>query len=105
MILVVTGWFDIYDKQGYPTGKKEFSISHGIDLKSGHSIVMSGGHPTTVGAKFDTEMQEWVIYDHEEEFASDDLATTAAMSTWNTCNQNGGVSTRFPTMLQQELGN
>lgn len=68
MILVVTGWFDIYDKHGYPTGKKEFSISHGIDLKSGHSIVMSGGHPTTVGAKFDTEMQEWVIYDYEEEF-------------------------------------
>ena len=68
MIVVVTGWFDIYDKHGYPTGKKEFSISHGIDLKSGRSIVMSGGHPTTVVAKFDTEMQEWVIYDYEEEF-------------------------------------
>lgn len=50
-----------------PPERKNLAF-HGIDLKSGRSIVMSGGHPTTVGAKFDTEMQEWVIYDYEEEF-------------------------------------
>jgi len=64
MIILVTGEFDIYDKDGIPTGKKEFVISHGIDLKIGKIIIMSQVPPSDIeGAYYDSEIDEWVLHD------------------------------------------
>ena len=42
MIILITGMFDVYDKYGHKTGKKEFGTSHGIDLDAGKTIITSG---------------------------------------------------------------
>jgi len=62
MIILVTGEFDIYDKDGIPTGKKEFVISHGIDLKTGKVIIMPQVPPLDIkGAYYDSEIDEWIL--------------------------------------------
>lgn len=62
MILLVTGWFPVYDNFGY-TGEKVFGVDHGIDLDTGRTVVLPELHPKELGAKFNDELQEWVIYD------------------------------------------
>ena len=49
-IFVVTGWFDVYDKFGIKTGKKEFITSHGIDERTGQNIVLPNEPPGYLGA-------------------------------------------------------
>ena len=63
MIICITGWFDIYDRQGYKTGKKEFVVSHGIDTDNNDKIVvLPSEHPRDLGAIFSEEIRERVIY-------------------------------------------
>jgi len=63
MIILITGYFPIYDYLGYPTGKKEFVVSHGIDEETGKSIVLPNEHPNALGGEFNSELGEWVIYE------------------------------------------
>ena len=63
MIVLVTGWFPVYDRNGIPTGKKEFGTSHGVDMITGQNIITSTDHPRDLGAEWDQEMMEWVIFD------------------------------------------
>lgn len=60
-IIVITGEFDVLDRQGHRTGRKEFGVSHGIEEDTGRTIVMSGDTPAEMGATFDNELGEWVI--------------------------------------------
>jgi hypothetical protein len=61
MIVLITGWFPVYDRNGYPTGEKEFGTSHGVDLATGQDTITSTEHPQKLGAVFNHEMLEWVI--------------------------------------------
>lgn len=59
-IICITGWFDIY-KDGRPTGKKEFTVSHGIDEETARNICLPCEHPKVLGAIYDNDLREWVI--------------------------------------------
>lgn len=63
MIILITGWFDEYDRHGSRTGKKEFLVSHGIDLDTGKTVITTCEPPDRIqGARFDKDYQEWVIH-------------------------------------------
>ena len=48
MIVLITGQFQVYDRAGHPIpGKKEWGISHGVDVETGENVCMSGGTPPT----------------------------------------------------------
>jgi hypothetical protein len=66
MILLVTGWFDIYGEHGYPTGEKEFVVSHGVNLETGRNVVLPCDHPNRLGAVYDHDRCSWVIPDKKE---------------------------------------
>jgi len=59
MITLVCGLFDVYDKNNYPTGKKEFVTSHGID-ENGKTVIVEQCHPRELGAKLVNG--RWVIH-------------------------------------------
>jgi hypothetical protein len=61
MITLICGAFEIYDKDGYPTGKKEFVASHGID-ESGKTVIVEQCHPREIGAKLVNG--NWIIDTH-----------------------------------------
>lgn len=65
MIIGVTGWFPIY-KNGYETGEKEFTVSHGYDEVTGGDIILPCEHPLKLGACFNSTIGEWVLYDKED---------------------------------------
>ena len=60
MIICITGEFDIV-RNGYPTGKKEFYVSHGINAETGEKVILPNEHPRSIGAIFDVEMEEWIL--------------------------------------------
>jgi hypothetical protein len=63
MIILVTGWFPQYER-GIPTGKKEFLVSHGVDLTTGRDVVLPCEPPSRIkGAYFDKNYNEWAIAD------------------------------------------
>lgn len=59
-IVLVTGYFAVYDHRGVKI-REEFGTSHGIDEDTGRTVITSGEHPAVLGAKFDPELQEWVL--------------------------------------------
>lgn len=61
MILLITGWFDEYDRYNIKTGRKNFLVSHGVDLVTDKNIVLPNEYPTAIGGVFDTTLNEWVI--------------------------------------------
>jgi len=63
MIICITGNFDVYDAHGYKTGRKEFVVSHGVDYETDKVVILPSEHPTRLGAQWDSDLQEWVIYD------------------------------------------
>lgn len=63
MIIVVAGWFKVYDRQGRDTGKKEYLASHGVDVDTGRNVILSSESPEKLGAIFDFEIGEWVLDD------------------------------------------
>ena len=66
-IVVICGFFEKEDRFGYPTGEKEFGVSHGVDMITGQSVVLPCvSHPELLGAKFDQNLGEWVIYDESD---------------------------------------
>ena len=63
-IVVICGFFEKEDSFGYPTGEKEFSVSHDVDMITGQSVVLPCvSHPELLGAKFDQNLGEWVVND------------------------------------------
>lgn len=60
MIIIVADWFPIY-KDGIRTGEKEYVASHGVDLNTGRTVIVSTEHPVKLGAKMDHDLGEWVI--------------------------------------------
>lgn len=59
-IILVTGFFSVFDSYGTEIDK-EFVVSHGVDEETGRNVVVQCEHPTRLGAKFDTDLQEWVL--------------------------------------------
>ena len=66
MIICVTGNFPIYDRNGYPTGEKEFLVSHGIDYHMGQTVILPCVHPQALGAVYSKTLGEWVLLDRDE---------------------------------------
>ena len=63
-IVVICGFFEKEDSFGYPTGEKEFGVSHGIDMNTDQIVILpSVSHPEELGAKFDQNLGEWVVND------------------------------------------
>jgi hypothetical protein len=60
-VILITGFFDVLDSYGHPTGEKEFLASHGIDEDTGKFVIVSQDHPNNLGAKFDNVIGEFVI--------------------------------------------
>lgn len=62
MIILITGYFDKYDRNGHKTGEKEFVVSHGIDLETGKMVILPCDPPHTFrGAYIDSDIGEWVL--------------------------------------------
>lgn len=59
-VIVIAGHFDVIER-GRPTGRKEFVASHGIDESTGRNVVLPSEHPSSLGAKWDDQLQHWVI--------------------------------------------
>lgn len=60
MIICVSGTFEVYDDQGLPNGY-QFMVSHGYDLETDQTCPLPSVHPRELGARFDNELQEWVL--------------------------------------------
>ena len=63
-IIVICGFFEKEDRFGYPTGEKEFGVSHGVDMNTDQIVILPPvSRPELLGAKFDQQFGEWVIND------------------------------------------
>lgn len=63
-IIVICGFFEKEDGFGYPTGEKEFGVSHGVDMNTDQIVILPlVSRPEKLGAKFDQNIGEWVIND------------------------------------------
>jgi hypothetical protein len=71
VIICITGWFDVY-KDGYPTGKKEFVVSHGIDEATGRVVILQCIPPRELGAVFCDALQEYVLLEKGETMPTPD---------------------------------
>ena len=60
-VVVITEYFDVWDIHGYPTGEKEFLVSHGIDTETMETIPLPGVLPDELGATYDSTINEWVL--------------------------------------------
>ena len=64
MIVCITGTFDVY-KGAIKVGK-EFVVSHGID-EFGNTVILPSEHPAKLGAVFNNQLGEYVIYEKGDE--------------------------------------
>lgn len=44
------------------TGKESLVTSHGVDRITGKKVALPSEHPIDLGARFDSELQSWVIH-------------------------------------------
>ena len=63
-IICITGIFPKYDRRNVKIGE-EFVVSHGIDEHTMRNVILPCEHPARLGAKFDSQLGEWVIEDNE----------------------------------------
>ncbi len=61
-IICITGHFPIL-RNGIPTGKTEFVVSHGVDEDSGRNVCLPCEPPHLLGARFERDHGEWVLDD------------------------------------------
>lgn len=60
--ILITGNFPLYDRDGIPTGKTEFVVSHGINEDTGQNVVLPNDPPITFPRSyFDNDLNEWVL--------------------------------------------
>lgn len=63
-IILITGYFDIYGRDGLPTGKREFLVSHGINEGTLENVIVENVPPKSIeGAYFDSDLHEWCVGD------------------------------------------
>lgn len=75
MIVVMTGYFEEFDRFGYPTGKKVFGVSHGVNAETLNMISLPPvDHPRELGAVFNEQYREWVIYEKNDNAISSGLS-------------------------------
>jgi hypothetical protein len=75
MIVVMTGRFEEFDRFGHPTGKKVFGVSHGVNAESFDMIPLPPvNHPRELGAVFNEQYGEWVIYEKNDNAISSGLS-------------------------------
>lgn len=67
MLVLITGWFDVFDRHGHKTGKKEFVVSHAIDYATGRNVIVPCDPPDRFGAERHAQLNEWVVYDNEQD--------------------------------------
>jgi len=67
MLVLITGWFNVLDKQGYTTGKKEFVVSHAIDYATGRNVIVPCESPDYFGAERHAQLNEWVVYNNAQD--------------------------------------
>ena len=61
MIICITNYFDKLDAQGCHTGKKELLVDFAFDQDTLKQVVVPCVRPEQIGAKFNTDISEWVI--------------------------------------------
>lgn len=61
MIILVCGKFAKYER-GIKVGE-EFVASHGVNPDTMETVIVQCEHPERLGAKFDRNIGEWVLYD------------------------------------------
>lgn len=65
MIVLITEMYQSVDKMGYPDGKKELYVSHGVDQYTLNNIVLPfeplSSFIKRYGAKFDKDLGDWFI--------------------------------------------
>lgn len=61
-IMVITHIVNELDRIGLPTGKKKLVASHGVDIDTDRIVIMPNEHPTQLGAVFDDEYMEYIIW-------------------------------------------
>lgn len=61
MIICICGTFPKYDRNSFPTGEKEFVVSHGVDADTLQGVVLPNIHPQLLGATFDHQLMEWIL--------------------------------------------
>ena len=64
MIICITGWLDRY--KGGIKVDREFVVSHGINPETDEMVILPCEHPSRLGAVFNNEIGEYVIYDKGE---------------------------------------
>lgn len=63
-IICITGVFPKYDRRHVVIGQ-EFVVSHGIDEDTLRHVILPCEHPAALGAKFDSQIGEWILEDNE----------------------------------------
>lgn len=66
MIICICGLFEVYDRHGRPIGREEFMVSHGIDDRTGRTVILPNEHPAKLGARLDRTLMEWVLNEPED---------------------------------------
>lgn len=61
MIICVCKMFEVLDANKIPTWRKELLVDHVVDIETGRSVIVPCSHPSTIGAKFNSEIGEWVL--------------------------------------------
>lgn len=61
MIILITGTFPVY-RQGVKVGE-EFVVSHGVDDRTGRTVILPSVPPGQLGGRFDKDLGEWYMPD------------------------------------------
>ena len=62
MIMLITGNFPLYGRDGVPTGKTKFVVSYGVSMKTDNIIILPNEPPNTFpGAFYSMEAGEWFM--------------------------------------------
>ena len=66
-LILITDWFDKYDRNGYKTGDKELLVSYAVNEDTGETVVVPNDPITWFdGAKIDTQLNEYVyVLEHK----------------------------------------
>ena len=65
-IICVTGLFKHRDRHGHLSGVEELLVDYGVDEDTLQAVPLQAVHPSQLGAKFDSEINEWVLEGEQE---------------------------------------
>lgn len=61
MIICVCKQFEVMGKDRRGTGKFELLVDYAVDIETGINVIVPNTHPAALGAKWDSEIGEWVL--------------------------------------------